>query len=134
MNAQEAVRIGISVYRANPDASGSQLRAQLLNAGLAADVAGEVEAFLPLAFGRRVLHGATFSDLYIDGNNPSASYPLAAQPVFTAAVRAAAAADRDTLLAIGLRSAEVRVVNDGLHARPGAQIPEFTLGSPVVSV
>jgi len=110
---EELVDWAIAAYLSNPDASDADV-AELLANGFPRGLATRAVAFLPLAFGRRVLKGlVTLPDDFVaDGRE----LPLAGEPIFVQAEKRAAEANREQVGRIGLHSAEVNVVNQALNA------------------
>jgi uncharacterized protein DUF6348 len=124
---QELIDWAIAAYMSNPDASDADV-AELLAGGFPRGLATRAVAFLPLAFGRRLLEGlTTVADTFVlDGRE----LPLAAEPVFLQARTRAAQASREQVQRIGLRSAEVNAVNKALQA--GAKPGDLVLAPPLL--
>jgi hypothetical protein len=124
----EAVVVGVAAFHEGTEPpEDDEVRARLRAAGMHDWLAERLITFLPLAFGRRVLPGVALAGTFNDGGTVR---PLASEPVFLAAAAAAEVADRDDIERIGLRSAEVHVVNEALHA--GSRMADLSVG-PVVA-
>lgn len=129
MTPIELVRSALPVFQAHPEATDGQLFVLLTAAGLPAT--DQLVAFLPIAYGRRLLEGlvelpATF---LADGRE----YRLADDPIYAAADHLARTeATRADVSAIGLRSAEVSAVNQALNA--GSNPADLLLSPPVVTL
>lgn len=129
------VRWAIAAFHANPDADDAALVALLRAAGL--PHADRAVTMLPLAFGRRILDGLVdlpATCVEVDaGGRPRRSGPLADDPIYAAADQIARAeGSRDDAERIGLRSAEVRAVNQALHA--GAKPEDLVLSPPTLQI
>jgi len=96
--------------------------------GIARWLADRLVSFLPLAFGRILLRGASLSDDFVNGDTTSR---LSDEPVFAAAQERATRAIRVEVEAIGLRSWEMHAVNDALQA--GSRLEDLE-GTPTVFV
>jgi hypothetical protein len=141
----EAVVVGVAAFHEGAEPpTDDEVFYRLRSAGVQEWLAERLVAFLPLAFGRRVLPGVTLADTFIDGDAVVAGDSvdggslgggpvvgggterlLASEPVFLAAAAAAEIAGRDDIERIGLRSAEFHVVNQALHA--GAQMTDLVI-------
>jgi hypothetical protein len=141
----EAVVVGVAAFHEGAEPpSDDEVFYRLRTAGVQEWLAERLVAFLPLAFGRRVLPGVTLADTFIDGDSADIDGDsadgdsadsgsagggterlLASEPVFLAAAAAAEIAGRDDIERIGLRSAEFHVVNQALHA--GAQMTDLVV-------
>jgi hypothetical protein len=140
MDAQSAVAAALPVFGATQPGQWGALRAGMARAGIPAPLAAEVVAFMPIAFGRELLHG-----MGIDFSPDYATYSpeggtrvagkLAEQPVFAAAAALAAGmVERqeggDAFVAVGTWSSEFSAVNQALNA--GSQLSDLVAGPPVV--
>jgi hypothetical protein len=103
----------VAGYMSNPDASDGDI-AGLLAGGFPPGLASRAVAFVPLAFGRRMLRGVVSLPATFVG--PAGEAPLAGEPLFVLAEKLVAAASREEIERIGPRSAEVRAVNAALNA------------------
>jgi hypothetical protein len=120
----EAVAVGVAAFLEGAEApSDADVLTRLTDGGLESWLAERLVVFLPLAFGRRVLPGVELSDSFLDG---STVRPLAAEPVFGAAMARAEVANRAEVERIGLRSSEINAVNAALHR--GGQLADIVAG------
>jgi hypothetical protein len=125
---REVLEWGLAGYMSNPEASDQDI-AQRLEGGFPRGVATRVVAFLPLAYGRRILRDlVTLPDSFIGEQGEA---PLASEPLFAGAAALAAEAGRDEVQRVGGRSAEVHAVNKALNA--GSKAADLVLGPPVLS-
>jgi hypothetical protein len=119
-NDTDVVLAYLNAIAAAPDASDEDLTETLLAAGLAKPQVLLAVLFVPLACGRLLMAGLgiRFSSLYVllsaDGT-PVERGTIDDAPIYIAA-QAAAAARRDLVKAVALRSAEVNAVNQALNA------------------
>jgi hypothetical protein len=125
----DIVRSALPVFHAHPDAADGELVEFLKAAGVPA--AERVVAFLPIAYGRRLLDGlvelpATF---LVGGRE----HRLTDDPIYAAADHLACTeATKADVGAIGMRSAEVSVVNQALNA--GSNPADLLLSPPILMV
>jgi len=122
----EAVAVGIAAYMGTGGGD-AEVRSELDRRGVEPWLAERLVTFLPLAFGRRVLAGVQFSDVFLDGGTQR---PLAGEPVYTAASERAQRAIRAEVERIGLRGSEVNAVNNALNG--GAALDDLVLGPPAL--
>jgi Family of unknown function (DUF6348) len=120
-----AVEIGLATFLAHPNAGDEELRAALEHAGVEHWLAERLVLYLPVALGRRLLAGATFSDMIADGTGERR---IDEDPVYTAAAARAEGATREEMQAVAMRSAEVNAANQALDA--GSQLEDLVF-SPV---
>ncbi len=113
---------------AHPGAEPAEIAAILRANGV--PHAGRAVALVPMAFGRRLLDGmVTASPSAIEDGR---EIVLAEDPIYAAAAWIARTAEGSAaVLPVGMRSAEVRVVNDALHR--GSQPEDLVLGPPVLA-
>jgi hypothetical protein len=123
-----AIEAGVATFLAHRGEADGVVRASLEEAGVEAWLAQRLVAFLPIAFGRKLLSGASLSDELDEGG---AVRPLAGEPVFAAALERAARAARAEVEAIGMRSAEVSAAGAALEA--GSRLEDLDF-SPVALV
>src|SRR5690606_263551 len=102
-----AVEIGVAAFLAYEDRDDDEIATILENGGTAPWLARRLVTFLPVAFGRILLRGATLSNELVTGDRTSA---LTDDPVYLACTKRAARADREELRGIGLRSAETNAL------------------------
>jgi hypothetical protein len=116
----------ITAYMSNPEASDADVADVLERNGVPRGVATRTVAFLPLAFGRRLLRGliAIPDSFVIDGREA----PLASEPLYAFAEALAERAGREHIERIGLRSAEFNAVNQALNA--GSKPEDLVMGAP----
>ena len=121
----ERLAWAITAYMSNPDASDADVADLLVRNGVPSGVATRAVAFLPLAFGRRLLRGLiTIPDSFvIDGREA----PLASEPLYDSPKRRGTAG-RESIERIGLRSGEFNAVNQALNA--GSKPEDLELGPP----
>ena len=125
----ERLAWAIAAYMSNPDASDADVADLLERNGVPRGVATRAVAFLPLAFGRRLLRGLiTIPDAFVvDGRE----VPLASEPLYAIAEALAERAGRDHIERIGLRSGEFNAVNQALNA--GSKPEDLVLGAPYLT-
>ena len=116
----------IAAYMSNPEASDADVAELLAGHGVPRGIATRAVAFLPLAFGRRLLRGlVAIPDSFIVGGREQ---PLASEPLYALAEARAEGAGRESIERIGLRSAEFSAVNQALNA--GSKPEDLQLGAP----
>ncbi|HEY0254657.1 MAG TPA: DUF6348 family protein [Kofleriaceae bacterium] len=125
MTPTDIARWTAGAFRSNPAASDDAIAALLVGAGVPS--AWRAIAMLPLAFGRRLLAGATLSETYIDGET---EHVLADDPLYAAAVSLAATST--DIEAIGLRSSEVDAANQALHK--GGTLEHLVFSPPFMQI
>jgi hypothetical protein len=123
-----AIEAGIAIFLAHRGADDETLQAELERTGVEPWLARRLVLFLPIAFGRRLLAGATMTDMVSDGG---VERRLDEEPVFVAAQLRAESAVREEIEAIGLRSCEVHAANAALNA--GSELTDLVC-SPVTLV
>lgn len=130
----ERLAWAITAYMSNPEANDADVADLLERNGVPRGLATRAVAFLPLAFGRRLLRGlvALPDSFIVDGRE----LPLASEPVYALAEALAERAGRESIERIGLRSAEFNAVNQALNAgsTPGDLVlstPHLTFDGPV---
>jgi len=125
----ERLAWAITAYMSNPDASDADVADLLVRNGVPSGVATRAVAFLPLAFGRRLLRGLiTIPDAFVvDGRE----VPLASEPLYAIAEALAEHAGREHIERIGLRSGEFNAVNQALNA--GSKPEDLVLGAPYLT-
>jgi hypothetical protein len=125
-----AVAAGIAAFLAGDEPPGDdEVERTLTEQGVAPWLARRLLVFLPLAFGRRLLHDVAFDETFLDGRD---ARPLASEPVFVAAVERAAIANRVEVERIALRSSELNAVNQALYA--GSELADLVIGPPALPV
>jgi len=124
-----AVAVGIAAFlEGDEPPTDATVTARLEDRGVEPWLAERLVAFLPLAFGRRLLTGVRLSDQFLDGPVERA---LADEPVYAAAAARAATADRRELERIALRRSEVDAVNQALHR--GSRMEDLEGGPAALS-
>jgi hypothetical protein len=125
---REVLDWAVAAYMSSPEASDAAV-ADLLAGGFPRGLASRAVAFLPLAFGRRVLRElVALPDRFVGAAGEA---PLASEPLFALAEALAAEAGRDKVKRIGMHSAEVHAVNSALAA--GAKAADLVLSPPRLS-
>lgn len=122
---EAAIEAGIATFLARRGADDDEVRAALERAGVEPWLAQRLVLFLPVALGRRLLSGATMTELVTDG---VVERRLDDEPVFVAAQERAESAGREEIEVIGLRSAEVHAASAALNA--GSELTSLVF-SPV---
>jgi hypothetical protein len=121
-----AVEAGIMAFLdGDTPPSEGEIAETLESQGVEPWLAQRLVAFLPLAFGRALLPGAGFSDLFRDG---PVERRLADEPVYAAAAARAARPIRVEMERIGLRSAEVNAANQA----PNTSLSDLVFGPTVL--
>jgi hypothetical protein len=124
-----AAEIGVAAFMAGDSAPSDEVVvADLERSGVEPWLARRLNAFLPLAFGRRLLDGIAVSDTFVDGNG---ARRLEDDPVYPWVAARAMQADRAEVERIGLRSSEIDAVNQALHA--GVALDAMALGPAALS-
>ena len=108
-----AIEAGIATFLAHRGGSDDEVQAALERTGVEPWLAQRLVLLLPVALGRRLLAGATFTEMYSEGG---VERGLDEEPVFVAAQRRAESADREEIESIGLRSSEVQAASSALNA------------------
>ena len=142
MDASTAVARALPVFSATEPNDWEALRTGLVRAGVPEPMAGDVEAFVPIAFGRELLGGSgmEFSPeyaVYTAGAGVQVAGRLAEHPVYAAAAALAAGmVERreggDAFVAVAVWSAEFSAANEALNA--GAELSNLVAGPPVVTL
>ncbi|HEX2078507.1 MAG TPA: hypothetical protein VHG08_12385 [Longimicrobium sp.] len=140
MDASTAVERALPVFAAVAPNDWSALRNGLARAGVPQPLAGDVAAFMPIAFGRELLNGTgiKFSPEYAihtAGAGAQVAGRLAGHPVYAAA---AALATRmverreggDAFVAVAVWSSEFLAANEALNA--GSELADLVAGPPVI--
>jgi hypothetical protein len=139
VDALTAVERALRVFSTVPPNDWSALRDGLSGAGVPGPMAGDVAAFMPIAFGRELLNGSgmEFSPDYAThaGGATKIAGKLAEHPVYAAA---AALATRmverreggDAFVAVAVWSSEFLAANEALNA--GSQLADLVAGPPVI--
>jgi hypothetical protein len=140
MDAATAVERALPLFSAIEPNEWKALRSALRKAGLPAELAADVAAFMPIAFGRALLDGmgVDFSDRYVAqdaGGRMSMGGTLADHPVYAAA---AAHARRmierqeggDAFVGVAVWSTEFAAVNQALHA--GSNPADLVVSPPIL--
>jgi hypothetical protein len=115
---EELLAWAIAAYMSNREASDADVAA-LLAEGFPRGLATRAVAFLPIAFGRRLLRGLVqLTDTFIIDEREAR---FDSEPMYALAQKLAESAGREQIERIGLRSAEVNAVNKALQAghKPG---------------
>ncbi|HET7229677.1 MAG TPA: hypothetical protein VFJ16_06735 [Longimicrobium sp.] len=141
MDAQTAVERALPLFRTTEPNDWAALSGGLARAGLPGEMAGDVAALMPIAFGRELLDGMQieFSPEYAvhtPGGEVRIAGQLADHPVFAAA---AALASRmverqeggEDFVAVATWSAEFAAVNQALNA--GSDVSDLVAGPPVIT-
>ena len=122
----ELLSWAMAAYMSNPNATDTDVAELLERNGFPRGLATRAVAFLPLAFGRRLLRDlVTLSDSFVADGREAA---LASEPLYVIAEQWAERVGREQIEHIGLRSAEFVAVNEALNA--GRKPEELTLGTP----
>ncbi|KUL35233.1 DUF6348 family protein [Actinoplanes awajinensis] len=121
----EAVVVGVIAFceGATPP-SGDEVRNRLLSGGVEPWLAERLLAFLPLAFGRRVLDGVRVDENFVDG---ATTRRFADDPVYTACERCAQLVGEQEIARVAGYSHEVAAVSQAL--RDGATLTDLVLGA-----
>lgn len=128
MPAPEIVRLTLWALDAHPGADPAELVSILRANGV--PQADRAVALVPVAFGRQLLDGmvAASPSAIEDGRE----IVLAEDPIFAAAAWIARTAEGSAaVLPVGMRSAEVHVVNDAMHR--GSKPEDLVLAPPVLA-
>ena len=116
VNAIDIVRWTLAAFDANADAGDAEVAEVLRRAGLPRS--GHAVAMVPLAFGRRMLHGVVEAPptyVEVDGRGKRLREgALADDPIFAAADQLARTESSASDVPVALRSAEVRAVNQAV--------------------
>lgn len=123
----DIVRSALPVFHAHPDAADGELVEFLTAAGVPA--AERVVAFLPIAYGRRLLDGLVeLPATFVAGDH---EHRLTDDPIYAAADDLARTeATKADVGTIGMRSAEVSVVSQALNA--GSNPADLLLSPPIL--
>jgi hypothetical protein len=122
---EAAVEVGIAAFLAQREGPDEDVQAFLEKTGVEPWLAQRLVVYLPIAFGRRLLPGATLSDLIDEGGT---TRRLDQDPVYVAAQERVERAIREEVSAISVRSSEVSAANSALRA--GSKIEDMAF-SPV---
>jgi hypothetical protein len=125
---EAAVEVGIAAFLVFREAQDDEVQAALEKTGVEPWLAQRLVVYLPVAFGRRLLTGATLSDLVDDGGTLR---PLADDPVYVAAQERVERAVREEVSVISVRSSEVSAANQALRA--GSKVEDMVF-SPLALV
>jgi hypothetical protein len=122
----ELLSWAMAAYMSNPNVTDGGVAALLELNGFPRGLATRAVAFLPLAFGRRLLRDlVALPDSFVAGGREA---PLASEPLYVLAEQWAARVGREQIEHIGLRSAEFVAVNEALNA--GSKPEDLTLATP----
>jgi hypothetical protein len=110
---EAAVEVGIAAFLVHRDAQDDEVQAILERTGVEPWLAQRLVVYLPVAFGRRLLTGATLSERVDDGGTERR---LADDPVYVAAQERVERAVREEVSVISVRSSEVSAANQALRA------------------
>jgi hypothetical protein len=108
----DAIELGIIAFLAHDEADDDVIQNWLEALGVQPWLATRLVTWLPIAFGRKLLHGARFPDVY---DHAGGSSRLGDDPIYVAATQRAARMTREEADAIAFRSAEVNAVNAWLQ-------------------
>jgi hypothetical protein len=106
----------------------------LVASGIDSNDAEWLVALLPVAFTRVLFKsgGPSFADTYQcmrEDGSVSGEHRLSDEPIFVHALAIADTADRETMLAVAGRSAELNAINKALHA--GSKLENLVLSPPI---
>ncbi|AEV86451.1 hypothetical protein ACWT_5434 [Actinoplanes sp. SE50] len=120
----EAVVVGVTAFcESAAPVSGDEVKGKLLSGGVEPWLAERLTYFLPLAFGRRVIDGASVDETFLDGETRRR---LDRDPVYQAAARRALIADEAEIARIAGYSSEVAAVSQAVQG--GAELTKLRLG------
>ena len=136
---QETVRLAVALLTQHPPLDDAGVVELLVQSGVALPTAHDLTAFVPLGFTRALLgtSGVTFQPTYVrihPHTQTPTRYRLADEPIFVAAYALgqqmmAPGSDRAHFFAVAGRSAEMRALNQALHA--GSKIEDLVCSEPM---